>query len=114
MAINCLIGSQFQVSELCKNNIVWLQERKDAHLIKTEKKAFTFSLLNVIIPVLFWKGGLLMRYCTCKNCGANLEIRENDTMPGCRDMEVVFCPVCNEEATKVFTSGFPTAYVVEE
>ena len=55
-----------------------------------------------------------MRYCTCKNCGANLEIRENDTMPGCRDMEVVFCPVCNEEATKVFTSGFPTAYVVEE
>ena len=57
-----------------------------------------------------------MVLCSCPNpdCGAKLKIEENDTMPGCREMEEVFCPMCGTEVTKVFTSGNPTAYVVSE
>lgn len=54
-----------------------------------------------------------MVFCTCPKCGANLEIHKNDTMPGCRDMEEVFCPICGAEVTKVFTSGIPCAEVVD-
>lgn len=54
-----------------------------------------------------------MGFCTCPKCGAKLEIHENDTMPGCRDMEEVFCPICKELVTKVFTSGSPSVYVIE-
>lgn len=53
-----------------------------------------------------------MRYCTCEHCGTELEIEENDIMPGCREMEEVYCPECKEIATKVFTSGIPRAYAV--
>lgn len=52
-----------------------------------------------------------MKSCTCTNCGTKLRIDENDRTPGCREMEEVFCPVCNELVTKVFTSGIPTATV---
>lgn len=54
-----------------------------------------------------------MVYCVCSKCGTKLRIEENDTTPGCRDMEEVFCPVCHEEVTTVFTSGIPYAYVEE-
>lgn len=53
-----------------------------------------------------------MVYGKCPNCGVELKIEENDTMPGCREMEEVFCPECNTIVTKVFTSGIPNAYVV--
>lgn len=55
-----------------------------------------------------------MVYATCPNCGAKLEISENDYMPGCREHEEVYCPQCNEEVTKVFTSGIPSATVIKE
>ena len=55
-----------------------------------------------------------MVFCTCPKCKAKLEVEENDTTPGCREMEEVFCPKCGTEVTKVFTSGIPTAYVVSE
>lgn len=54
-----------------------------------------------------------MLYCTCENCNSKLRIYENDTMPGCREMEEVFCPICKEVVAKVFTSGIPEAYVDE-
>lgn len=53
-----------------------------------------------------------MVYCTCENCGTELEVEENDYMPGCREMEEVFCPECHNLVTKVFTSGTPTVHVV--
>lgn len=52
-----------------------------------------------------------MVYCNCEKCNVALEIDENDYMPGCRETEEVICPVCKEVATKVFTSGIPTARV---
>lgn len=52
--------------------------------------------------------------CNCPKCNAKLRVEENDTAPGCREMEEVFCPVCHEEVTKVFTSGMPVAFVVRE
>lgn len=54
-----------------------------------------------------------MVYCTCPNpeCGAELVIYENDTMPGCREMEEVFCPLCRTQVDSVFTSGIPRAVV---
>ena len=55
-----------------------------------------------------------MVFCTCPKCGAKLKVEENDTIPGCREMEEVFCPVCYEEVTKVFTSGIPSVYVEKE
>lgn len=55
-----------------------------------------------------------MMYCTCENCGARLKIDKNDTMLGCREREDVYCPICKEVVTTVFTSGFPTARVVGE
>lgn len=50
-----------------------------------------------------------MVYVKCPKCHASLIIHENDTTPGCRDTEEVFCPNCdnNEPVTKVFTSGIP-------
>ena len=45
---------------------------------------------------------------------AKLKIDENDTMPGCRELEEVYCPICDEEVTKVFTSGIPTVTVEEK
>ena len=53
-------------------------------------------------------------FCTCSKCGAKLGVEENDTTPGCREMEEVTCPVCHEKVTKVFTSGIPSAYAVDE
>lgn len=55
-----------------------------------------------------------MVYCKCGHCGVDLEINENDYMPGCRETEEVDCPNCNKVATKVFTSGIPTARVVSK
>ncbi|MGL4666286.1 MAG: hypothetical protein ACRCWA_14835 [Clostridium butyricum] len=55
-----------------------------------------------------------MEYAKCENCCASLEIEENDYMPGCREMEEVYCPVCKKEVTKVFTSGIPRAYVIND
>ena len=55
-----------------------------------------------------------MIYCVCPKCKAKLKIDENDTMPGCREFEEVYFPVCDEEVTKVFTSGIPTVVVEEK
>ena len=55
-----------------------------------------------------------MVYVTCAKCNSKLEIRENDRIEGCREREEVFCPVCNELVTEVFTSGFPTVKVLEQ
>lgn len=55
-----------------------------------------------------------MEYAKCENCGVSLKIEENDYMPGCREMEEVFCPSCGKEVTKVFTSGIPSAYVIDD
>lgn len=55
-----------------------------------------------------------MIYCVCSKCKAKLKIDENDTMPGCRELEEVYCPICDEEVTKVFTSGIPTVTVEEK
>lgn len=55
-----------------------------------------------------------MIYCTCRHCGIHLRIEENDTTPGCRETEDVYCPNCGKEATKVFTSGIPQAYIEED
>ncbi|MBU3130411.1 hypothetical protein [Clostridium tagluense] len=55
-----------------------------------------------------------MVYCKCRNCGANLEIDENDYMPGCRETEDVNCPKCDKIATSVFTSGFPVAREIDK
>ena len=59
-------------------------------------------------------GRIQMIYCVCPKCKAKLKIDENDTMPGCRELEAVYCPVCDEEVTKVFTSGIPTVTVEEK
>lgn len=55
-----------------------------------------------------------MLYCKCSSCGIELEIDENDYMPGCRESEEVNCPKCGNEVTKVFTSGIPVARVIEK
>lgn len=55
-----------------------------------------------------------MVFCTCPNCRAKLRVEENDYMPGCRETEEVLCPVCNEVATKVFTSGISLTYVINQ
>lgn len=55
-----------------------------------------------------------MQQCICEKCSAKLEIYENDTMPGCREVEEVFCPRCNELVTKVFTSGIPSVVVIDD
>jgi len=55
-----------------------------------------------------------MMFCTCDNCNKKLRIEENDTMPGCREMEEVYCPNCHKEVAKVFTSGIPSAYVIDD
>ena len=56
---------------------------------------------------------MIMVYCTCPNpaCGAELVIYENDTMPGCREMEEVYCPICRTQVHSVFTSGIPSVEV---
>lgn len=53
-----------------------------------------------------------MRFVICSTCGAELRIEENDRTPGCREMEEVFCPNCGEEVAKIFTSGIPSVYIV--
>lgn len=55
-----------------------------------------------------------MIYCKCQSCGVSLEVSENDYMAGCRESEEAICPKCNNVATKVFTSGIPTARLVEK
>ena len=55
-----------------------------------------------------------MTYIQCKKCKAKLKIEANDTMPGCREMEEAYCPICHELVDKVFTSGFPTVRIVKE
>ncbi len=52
-----------------------------------------------------------MEICICSNCKSEIEIEECDYMPGCREMEEVYCPECHKLLTKVFTSGIPRAYV---
>ncbi len=52
-----------------------------------------------------------MVLCTCQKCGAKLRVEENDAIPGCREMEEAYCPICHEEVTKVFTSGIPSVFV---
>lgn len=54
-----------------------------------------------------------MDFCSCSNCGAKLCIDDNDAIPGYREMEEVFCPVCHTEVTKVFTSGIPSVEVMD-
>ena len=54
-----------------------------------------------------------MFFCTCPQCGIKLRVEENDTIPGCREMEEVLCPVCRKEVTTVFTSGIPSVDVEE-
>lgn len=54
-----------------------------------------------------------MQFMNCPECGIYLEIDDNDTTPGCREMEEVYCPKCNAVVTKVFTSGIPTATPVD-
>lgn len=55
-----------------------------------------------------------MIFCRCPNCGVELEIYENDCVPGCRDDEEVYCPKCKCLVTKVFTSGFPDVKIRED
>lgn len=55
-----------------------------------------------------------MIFDKCGNCGANLRVEENDTIPGCREMEEYTCPVCGEVVGKVFTSGIPVAYEIKQ
>lgn len=55
-----------------------------------------------------------MKLMRCPSCRKSLRIEENDYMEGCREMEEVYCPSCYKLVTKVFTSGIPTASVVEE
>ena len=56
---------------------------------------------------------MIMVYCTCPNpdCEAELVIYENDTMPGCREMEEVYCPICRTQVHSVFSSGIPSVEV---
>lgn len=54
-----------------------------------------------------------MTYEKCPKCHASLIIYENDYMPGCREMEEVYCPNCKKLVATVFTSGIPTAEVVK-
>lgn len=54
-----------------------------------------------------------MTYVQCKKCKTKLKIEDNDTMPGCREMEEAYCPICNELVYKIFTSGIPTVRVVK-
>ena len=37
--------------------------------------------------------------CVCPKCKAKLRIDENDAIPGCREFEEVYCPVCQAEVT---------------
>ena len=51
---------------------------------------------------------------SCEVCGIGLEVEENDTTLGNREMEEVICPNCKGIAMKVFTSGIPTATIRSE
>lgn len=77
-----------------------------------------FSYLQIKEKVVWYKKygrrDTSMISCNCPKCNAKLRVEENDTAPGCREMEEVFCPVCHEVVTKVFTSGMPVAFVVRE
>lgn len=55
-----------------------------------------------------------MYTCKCNNCNANLRVEKNDILPGCREMEEVYCPNCFEIVDRIFTSGIPTAEVTDE
>ena len=48
----------------------------------------------------------------CSNCGARLQIDENDMYEGCRERENAYCPRCNEIATTIYTSGIPSVKVI--
>lgn len=52
-----------------------------------------------------------MGFVKCPHCGINLVVYENDYMPGCREMEDVYCPNCDCIADRVFTSGIPSARI---
>lgn len=54
-----------------------------------------------------------MRYVKCPHCGTRLVVHDNDYLPGCREMEDAYCPICKHVADRLFTSGIPTAYVDE-
>lgn len=51
--------------------------------------------------------------CSCPECKTKLEINKNDTTPGCREHEEVYCPKCSAYVTKVFTSGFPSVNIID-
>ena len=54
-----------------------------------------------------------MIYTTCETCNNKLEIEENDYMPGCREIEEIYCPICKTTlVAKVFTSGIPKVSVI--
>lgn len=55
-----------------------------------------------------------MIFQKCPNCKVDLEVYENDTIPGHRESEEYYCPECGEEAGKVRTSGIPTVRVVKK
>lgn len=55
-----------------------------------------------------------MLYTKCENCNVALEIDENDYIEGCREREDVRFPKCNDIATSVRISGFPSARVIED
>lgn len=55
-----------------------------------------------------------MIFVKCSKCGATLEVDENDYMPGCRDREEYYCPVCEEKVGSVFTSGIPSVRVISK
>ena len=50
----------------------------------------------------------------CPNCKIKLRIEDNDYIAGCREMVECYCPKCGEEVDKVFTSGKPRVYIVNE
>ena len=43
-----------------------------------------------------------MVFCTCPKCGAKLKVEENDTIPGCREMEEVFLSCLLRRSDKGF------------
>jgi len=53
--------------------------------------------------------------CTCPSCKKKLVVYENDTTPGCRDFEDVYCPNCDnpKPIAHCFTSGIPSVRVRE-
>jgi endogenous inhibitor of DNA gyrase (YacG/DUF329 family) len=56
-----------------------------------------------------------MIYSKCPHCGVSLAIDEDNNIlgPGFREMEDVICPKCEEVVTEIFTTGYPSAKVID-